>query len=142
MTEKPSPCRCFFGIRNKGRAHMEYLFQICYTVKSNNSSIAFPEISEQLDQLTNIIESFLPEEYSYNELYTEKTSSSLIKLEEGNNCLRCEICGDYVSLPNNNALSAISEGIQIGEKILCKHCAWQQIRDTGDGTSRSKQVRR
>jgi len=111
---------------------MEYLLQICYIVKTNKVLFDPKEAAEQCDQLSNEIEALLPEEFDYRDLCAKKTASSLIELREGENCLRCEMCGDYVSMLNSNALSSIPEGVNFGEKILCKHCAWTQKAFTTD----------
>ena len=103
---------------------MEYLLQICYTVQIDNSTTSIKEKYEQCDKLSNQLELLLPEEINADGICAIKRTSSFIELNEGINCLKCEMCGDYTALPGSSALSSIPEGIEIEGKTLCKHCAW------------------
>lgn len=103
---------------------MDFLLQISYLVRSNEDSKS-SELMEQSEALSSIIETMLPEEYNHKFLNAKKEAVAVIRLEEGKNCFKCNICGAYVAIPGTGALSGIPEGAFIDGKIVCKHCVWE-----------------
>lgn len=105
---------------------MEYLLQINYKVTVNENEVETSKLSDAFDNISNELESLLPEEKHCCGVDATRIISSLIKIEIGKNCLQCDICGNYVSTPNSGPLSIFPEGILLGKKIVCKQCAWEQ----------------
>lgn len=105
---------------------MEYLLQISYVISSDTAKPA--AMLEDCDALANEIEAMLPEEYSRDALTAKKENVSIIRLKEGENCLRCSACGSYMAMDGAGALPGIPEGVTVDGRRLCKHCAWERER--------------
>lgn len=103
---------------------MEYLLQISYVISSDTAKPA--AMLEDCDALANEIEAMLPEEFSRDALTAKKENVSIIRLKEGENCLRCSACGSYMAMDGAGALPGIPEGVMVDGRRLCKHCAWER----------------